>query len=193
MKNLITLLAILIGGVTQAQEVSPYYPAKNVVKDPYHFTSQITYFDMNYSTNNISEFMKYRLNMAVTKTDDSKLLHTGGTYIIEYTDRLSFSGGKNLIFTYNVGKVNDIYTIKSLKITGSKERLISFFVEFWQTSINFEKPSGKSDVSLRTGQDVAKFFFNKGAPFITVSNSSYKNIEDFKEYFNKLIAEKVQE
>jgi hypothetical protein len=46
--------------------------------------------------------MNYRLNMVVTKTDGSKLLHNGGTYKIEYTDRFSFSGSKNLIFTYNV-------------------------------------------------------------------------------------------
>lgn len=89
----------MISYLTQAQEVSPYYPAKNIVSDPYDFTSQISYFDMNYITNNISEFLSYRMNMSVTKTDNTKLLHDGATYTITYADKLARSGNANLIFT----------------------------------------------------------------------------------------------
>nr|WP_294922167.1 hypothetical protein [uncultured Flavobacterium sp.] len=186
MKKLILLITILLGVMVQAQEVSPYYPAKHVVNDPYDFTSQITYFDMNYITNNISEFLTYRMNMAVTKSDNSKLLHDGGSYTITYSDKIAQSGNASLIFNYNIGMVDNVYTIKSLKISGSKERLITFFVEFWQTSKNFTAPSGNSDVSLLTGQDVAKFYFNKGKPYITVSNSTFKSLDEFKAYFEKL-------
>lgn len=172
--------------MVNAQEVSPFYPAKNVVNDPYDFTSQITYFDMNYISNNISEFLTYRMNMAVVKSDDSKLLHNGGAYTITYTDKVSQSGNQNLVFTYNVGIVDNVYTVKDLKITGSNKRVISFFVNFWQTSKNFTAPSGNSDVSLLTGQDVAKFYFNKGKPYITVTNNTFKSLEEFKTYFQKL-------
>lgn len=170
----------------KAQEVSPYYPAKNVVNDPFEFTSQITYFDMNYITNNISEFLSFRMNMTVVKSDDSKLLHNGGSYTVTYMDKLAQSGSQSLIFTYNIGMIDNVYTIKDLKITGSSKRLISFFVNFWQTSKNFTAPSGNSDVSLLTGQDVAKFYFNKGKPYISVTNNTFKSLEEFKIYFKKL-------
>lgn len=185
MKKLFILL-FFISFFSHSQEVSPYYPAKNMVNDPYDFTSQITYFDMNYITNNISEFLSYRMNMAVTKTDNTKLLHDGGNYTVTYTDKLGQSGNANLAFNYSIGIVDNVYTIKSLKITGSKERLISFFVGFWQTTKNFTSPSGNSDVSLLTGQDEAKFFFNKGKPYITVVNKTFKTIEEFKVYFQDL-------
>lgn len=186
MKKTIVFLTFFIGTMLNAQEISPYYPAKNVVNDPYDFTSQITFFDMNYISNNISEFLSYRMNMTVTKTDNTKLLHDGGNYTVTYADKLAQSGNANLVFNYSIGSVDNIYTIKSLKITGSKERLISFFVEFWQTSKNFTTPSGNSDVSLLTGQDVAKFYFNKGKPYITVTNNTYKSLDEFKVYFQNL-------
>jgi hypothetical protein len=96
------------------------------------------------------------------------------------------SGNAKLTFTYSVGLVNDIYTIRTLKITGSKDRLISFFVEFWNTTINFEAPTGNSDVSLLTGQDVVKYFINKGKPYITITNSTYKSLEEFKTFFDTI-------
>lgn len=186
MKKILHFILLLIAMAVQSQEVSPYYPAKNVVNDPYDFTSQITYFDMNYITNNISEFLSYRMNMAVIKSDDTKLLHDGGSYSISYGDKSTLSGNGSLTFNYSIGMVDNVYTIKSLKITGSKERLISFFVEFWQTSKNFTAPAGNSDVSLLTGQDEAKFYFNKGKPFISVVNKTFKSLDEFKVYFEKL-------
>ncbi|WP_269233833.1 hypothetical protein [Flavobacterium flavigenum] len=186
MKKLLLLTYLFLSISAQSQKVSPYYPAKHVVDDPSTFTSQITYFDMNYITNNISEFLTYSMYMVLTKSDDSKLLYDGGSYTITYTDKFAQSGNKKLIFDYSIGKVDDVYTIKSLKITGSEDRLITFFVEFWQTTKNFTAPAGNSDVSLLTGQDVAKFYFNKGKPYITVTNNTFKSIEEFKEYFHKL-------
>ena len=72
MKKLILIITLATFFGLNAQEVSPYYPAKNKVNDPYYFTSQITYFDLNYISNNISEFLTYRLNMVVEKDDDTK-------------------------------------------------------------------------------------------------------------------------
>ena len=190
MKKILLLTLLTFSLFIQAQEVSPYYPAKNNVTDPFNFTSQLTYFDLNYISNNISEFLTYRMNMVVEKEDDSKLLFDGGKNVYQYTDRIAASGSHNLIITYNVGKTNDIYVIKSVTISGDKERVYDFFVEFWKTTINFKEPSGKSDVSLLTGQDVVKLFFNKGKPYITVTNGTYKTIEEFNLKFNQLLASK---
>lgn len=186
MKKTLLFAVLLIGLFVNAQEVSPYYPAKNVVNDPFEFTSQLTYFDMNYITNNISEFLSYRMNMTVVKSDDSKLLNNGGYYTITYMDKLAQSGNQSLTFNYSIGIVDNIYTIKDLKITGSNKRLISFFVNFWETTKNFTTPSGNSDVSLLTGQDVVKFYLNKGKPYILVTNNTFKSLDEFKMYFQKL-------
>ncbi|AMA48973.1 hypothetical protein [Flavobacterium covae] len=186
MKKTALFLTLIFCICLNAQEVSPYYPAKNIVNDPYNFTSQMTYFDMNYISNNVSEFLTYRMNMVVEKDDDTKLSKDGGTYTLTYTDRISMSGNQRLIISYTSGLVNDVYTITSVKITGSKERLISFFVNFWQTSKNFNAPAGNSNVSLLTGQDVVKYYFNKGKPYITISNSTYKSIDEFKQFFSTL-------
>lgn len=185
-KTLLVSLLMLFGTILQAQEISPYYPCKNTISNPYYFSSQITYFDMNTICDNISDFLLYRMNMDVSKRDHSKLLHDGGAYIINYTDELTQSGHENLIFNYNIGKVDNVYTIKSLKITGSKQRLISFFIQFWQASKDFKTPSGKSDVTFLIGQDVARFYFNKGKPYITVTNNIYKSLDEFNIYFQAL-------
>lgn len=186
--RIILILSMLFSFVVNAQEVSPYYPAKGNFKSPYYFTSQLSYFDLNYISNNISEFLTYRLNMVVDKDDSSKLLKDGGTYNISYVDRISTSGNEKINFVYTVGLVDNVYTIKTVKITGTKESLITFFVEFWQTTINFQEPSGKSDVSLLTGQDVVKYYVNKGKPYITITNNTFKDLEEFKKHFIDLKA-----
>lgn len=188
MKKLLLIAALLLAGFTQAQEVSPYYPAKYTGKTGFHFTSQLTYFDLNFISNNISEFLLNRLSMVVEKTDDSKLLFDGGRYTVNYVDRLSQSGLKKLAVVYEVSKVNDVYTINSVTINGSDERVTDFFIEFWQTAMNFEEPKGNSNVSVLTGQDVVKYYFNKGKPYVAVTNGTFKTVEEFKNHFQKLKA-----
>lgn len=188
MKKTLLFISLFLSFASNAQEVSPYYPAKGNFKSPYYFTSQFSYFDLNYISNNISEFLTYRLNMVINKDDSSKLLKDGGTYSVNYVERISTSGKERLNFIYTVGLVDNVYTIKTVKITGTKESLISFFVEFWQTTMNFQEPSGKSDVSLLTGQDVVKYYVNKGNPYITITNNTFKDLEDFKKYFIDLKA-----
>ena len=178
------ILFLLFATTIFAQEVSPYYPAVYTGDDPAKFSSQLTYFDSNFIVNRVSDFIYYNMAMTLESSDDSKLLFNGGELTYHYVNM--FSSGKGLIIKYYVGKVNDIYTIKSVKITGGTERLITFFVSFWKTSINFETPSGKSDVSLLNGQDVVKYYFNKGNPYINVTNSTYKSIEEFSKYFDTI-------
>lgn len=172
-----------------AQEVSPYYPAKYIGENPSEFTSQLTYFDSNFICNKVSDFIHYKMAMTVDSSNDSKLLYDGGELTYRYVNMFS-SSNKGLIIKYYIGMVNDIYTIKSVKISGDSDSVISFFINFWQTSMNFKEPSGKSDVSLLTGQDVVKFYFNKGKPYISVTNGTYKTIEEFNLKFNQMKSQK---
>ena len=174
--------------LAKSQEVSPFYPAKYIGDNPARFTSQMTYFDLNFMNTRTSEFLYHKMAMDVEKSDASKLAHDGGKLTTIYVDKIAQGAASHLIITYDVVKVSDIYTIGSVKITGDKKRVLSFFINFWKTSINFETPAGDSDVSLNMGQDVVKYFFNKGKPYITVTNSTYKNVDEFKVYFENLKA-----
>ncbi len=188
MKKLLLIVALLFAAFTQAQEVSPYYPAKYTGELLGGFTSQMTYFDSNFIINNVSDVLLYRMNMGIEKRDDSKFGYNGGTIIMHYTDKLSQSGLKKLAITYTIINVADVPVVKSVKITGDKKRVTSFFVNFWKTTMNFEAPSGNSDVSLLMGQDVVKYYFNKGKPYITVTNGTFKTDKEFEEHFKNLKA-----
>lgn len=50
-----------------SQEVSPFYPAKYVGERGFGFTSQMTYFDLNFISGNVSEFLNFRMAMAIQK------------------------------------------------------------------------------------------------------------------------------
>lgn len=188
MKKLLLLFLLSASFSGKSQEVSPFYPAKYVGERRFGFTSQMTYFDLNFININVSEFLTYKMLMDIEKTDSSKLLHDGGKLIISYSDRFAQSGSLKLAIAYDVVKVQDVYTIQAAKITGDKKRIISFFINFWETTINFEEPSGNSDVSLNMGQDVVKYYFNKGKPYITITNGTYKNAEEFRTFFAGLKA-----
>ena len=183
MKNILFFFFLLTPFLGNSQEVSPFYPAKYIGDKPARFTSQMTYFDLNFINTHVSEFLNFKMAMAIQKTDSSKLLHEGGKLTVAYIDKIAQGKPGTLTISYDVVKVSDIYTIQSVKITGDKLRLIDFFVEFWNTTPNFQEPSGNSDVSLNMGQDVVKYYFNKGKPYITVTNGTYKNVEEFRTFF----------
>lgn len=186
MKTVLLSFFLLISFLGSSQEVSPFYPAKYIGDKPARFTSQMTYFDLNFINTHVGEFLNFKMAMSIEETDSSKLTHNGGKLTTVYVDKISQSKAAKLTITYDVVKVSDIYTIQSVKITGDKQRVVDFFIEFWQTSINFKEPSGNSDVSLNMGQDIVKYYFNKGKPYITVTNSTYKNVEEFKTFFATL-------
>lgn len=188
MKNTLAFLFLFASFLGRSQEVSPFYPAKYVGDKPARFTSQMTYFDLNFISIHVSEFLTYKMAMDIEKTDSSKLLHDGGKLTITYSDRFSQSGSQKLSITYDVVKVNDVFTIEAVKITGDKKRIVSFFINFWKTTIHFDEPSGNSDVSLHMGQDDVNYFFNKGNPYIAITNGTYKNAAAFRSYFATLKA-----
>jgi len=188
MNKILLLFFLMTSLLAKSQEVSPFYPAKYIGDNPARFTSQMTYFDLNFMNTRTSEFLYHKMAMDVEKSDASKLAHDGGKLTTTYVDKIAQGAASHLIITYDVVKVSDIYTIGSVKITGDKKRVLSFFINFWKTSINFETPAGDSDVSLNMGQDVVKYFFNKGKPYIMVTNSTYKNVDEFKVHFENLKA-----
>lgn len=59
MKKLLLLFLLSASFSGKSQEVSPFYPAKYVGEQRFGFTSQMTYFDLNFISINVSEFLTY--------------------------------------------------------------------------------------------------------------------------------------
>lgn len=179
------LFFLLLSGFAFGQEISPYYPAKQENARRGNEPSQLTYYDSQFVQGLLPNFLSNKMMMTQIDTDfDIKTK----TLRQSYQDK--FSSGK-LIITLTTDLINSKVEvpeiIKSIKITGTPERVITFFVEYWDTTLDFR--SLKSDVERKHMQDVARFYFNKGKPYITVTNGTFKNTKEFEEYFNKLLAD----
>lgn len=179
MKKIIFFL--LLSCFCLGQEISPYYPATQ----PEAYlgeTTQLTYYDSQYVINNLISFLSY--NMLMTQTDIKKgKTAFENTYVFQ--DKLS--NGK-LYITLQEAEINvkalyPVIVIK-LKISGTKDRVFSFFINYWNTTINWD--ASKSDVERRHMQDIIRLHFNNGNPYITVANATYKNSKDFENFFNDL-------
>lgn len=185
MKKKILLLIFFYSYYTFAQDISPYYPAKQGNAYRGNEPTQLTYYDSMFIQGLLPNFLSNRMGMAQVSADrDEK------TSVIKQVYQDGFSDGK-LIFDLKTEMINskvDIpEVVKSIKISGTKDRVIAFFVEYWGTKIDWDPK--KSDVQRLQMQDIIRFYFNNGKPYIIVTNSTYKNTKEFEDHFNKLLAE----
>lgn len=173
------ILFLLLASFSFAQEISPYYPATQ--PEAYRGeVTQLTYYDVMYVQLALQGFVNDRLGMTLLDSDMNK---TSATY--KFQDR--FSTGKliiNLVQTPINVDSNVPVIVQSVKISGSKDRVFSFFVNYWGTTINWD--AKKSDVERRHMQDIVRLHFNGGNPYITVTNAAYKTPKDFEVFFNDL-------
>lgn len=171
------LLFILISGFTFGQEISPYYPAKQDNAWRGNEPTQLTYYDAMFVAGALQNFVTDHMAMAVTGSDAS-------TY--HFQDK--FSTGK-LNITLKQEKINSNVAVPeivtSIKISGDKDRVYTFFIDYWGTTIDWD--AKKSDVERKHQQDVIRLHFNSGKPYITITNGTYKNTADFEAYFNTLL------
>ncbi|ROI09779.1 hypothetical protein EGI11_03205 [Chryseobacterium sp. H3056] len=177
------LFFLLISTLCGAQNVSPYYPAKQDNAYRGNEPSQLTYYDTSFVQGLIPEFLKNNLGMIQVSSEmDVK------TKNIKQIYQDQFSDGK-LVFDLSTDVINaDVQNpevVSAVKITGTPERVISFFVRYWDTTIDFK--TLKSDIERRQMQDVANLYFNKGKPYIMVKNNTYKSAKEFEPHFAKLL------
>lgn len=180
-----TLLLLLFSVFAFGQNVSPYYPAKQSEALRGLEPSQLTYYDTIFFQSLIPEFLNR--NMAMTQVDTDL---NPKTMVLKQSYQDQFSTG---VLNFEVktdvikSNVETPEIVKSIKVTGTPERVIRFFVRYWDSTLDFE--SVKSDVERKHLQDSAKFYFNKGKPYILVTNNTYKTTKDFEIFFNKKLKE----
>jgi hypothetical protein len=176
------LLFILFSGFAFGQDISPYYPAKQLEALQGNEPTQLTYYDSQYTTNCLISFLTYRMGMSQLEPQKGK---TDSETIYPFQDK--FSDGK-IYVTLNEAKINTdaLYPVivTSLKINGTKDRVFSFFINYWNTTIDWD--AKKSDIERKHFQDVIRLHFNNGKPYITITNASYKNTKEFEAFFNDL-------
>lgn len=178
----ILLLLFFYGYYISAQDISPYYPTKQSSAYRGNEPTQLTYYDSMFVQGLLPNFLSNRMGMTQISVDGNK--------VIKQVYQDSFSNGKLIFELYTDtinSKVDFPEIVKSIKISGTKDRVIAFFVEYWGTKIDWD--AKKSDVQRLQMQDVIKFYFNNGKPYITITNSAYKTTKEFEEQFNKLLAE----
>lgn len=171
------LLFILMSGFAFGQEISPYYPAKQDNAWRGNEPTQLTYYDAMFVAGALQNFVTDRMAMAVTGSDAS-------TY--HFQDKFS-TGKLNITLKQEQIKANVAIPeiVTSIKISGDKDKVYTFFVEYWGTTIDWD--AKKSDVERKHQQDVVRLHFNGGKPYITITNGTYKNTADFEIYFNTLL------
>ncbi len=174
------LLFLLFSAFAFGQNVSPYYPAKQPEAYRELETSQLTFYDTMFVQSVIPEFLSRAMGMTQIDSDLNPK-----TMVLKQIYQDQFSTGKlNFEFKTDVIKseVETPEIVKSVKITGTPERVIRFFVRYWDTSLDFE--TVRADVERKHFQDIVKFYFNKGKPYILVTNSTFKSTKEFEDFFN---------
>lgn len=195
MKNI--LLFLLLSAFAFGQDISPYYPAKQTDAWRGLEPTQLTYYDEQYVQGAVSNFMSLKMGMTSLESQDTDWNTKAQFYSSVFQDR--FSTGKIKV-TYYYDKmqakvffagisetIENPAIIKSLKITGTPNRVIAFFVEYWGSNLDFN--SIKADVERKQMQDVAKFYYNKGKPYIIIENNTYKSTKEFEDFFNLRLQE----
>ncbi|GAA5096831.1 hypothetical protein GCM10023210_31130 [Chryseobacterium ginsengisoli] len=175
MKNIIILL--LFSSFAFGQEISPYYPAKQDNAWRGNEPTQLTFYDAMFVAGALQNFVSDHMAMAVTGSDAS-------TY--HFQDKFS-TGKLNIALKQEQIKANvpNPEIVTSIKISGDKDKVFTFFVEYWNTTINWD--AKKSDIERLHQQDVIRLHFNAGKPYITITNGTYKNKADFEAFFNTLL------
>lgn len=186
-----------------AQKVSPYFPTPFVSTTNNRNETQITYFDLNFVNLKIQSFLSGKLYM--TPEEPSYNLNNGeGTITQSYIEKIAINREpRKLIFTFKVFHLGDDFVIEQLKISGDNEKVLSFYVSYWSTSLNFDDIKKNEIVSNKFLQDHISYSYNNNKPVILIKNNTINSRREFVSEYSpkrekydlkqKEIAEKKQE
>ncbi|ENG5660777.1 hypothetical protein FPG87_12465 [Flavobacterium psychrophilum] len=190
MKKLLLLIVITLFSFTGfAQKIYPFYP--NLPIDDYQYLTQITYYDLNHVSNRITKFLYANNNMDDVPDKNIYNLKDGvGTITMPYIEMSSRGKQSKLLITYDLFKIDGEFVIKSLKITGDYDKMVPFYVTFWNTEINVEK---NRSITNNFVQDLITFNNNIQNPIITVTNTTISDTNKFAtDFLNKKKLEQSQ-
>jgi hypothetical protein len=199
-KLILTTLLLILNCIAYAQDdgtgrtdLSPYglkYSDLNFVMNrlsSHGFATQITYFDLNFVDGRMRDFMKGYLLMTVKKFPKFSKINAEQVLTVKYIQMATMGTTHipHLDFKYvyfeNKQK-NPI--IKSLLITGSPGKVLTFYTSFWPTVINFNHSKNKIAHNYLLQDKATITVNNKGLWSILVENTS---IRDNGDYYRQLV------
>ena len=203
-RQLILITIIFLTQNVFAQNISPYYPAPFFSSTLNKYECQFTYFDLNFVSLNIQDFMSRKFAMSQDGSQSKYNLKEGkGTISNVYIDQISINREPRKIkITYTIFPIEKEFVIKSVKITGNADVVLKFYVYFWSTTLNFDDVSKKEAVSNRYFQDRISYSYNNGNSYIQINNTTVKDDKNFIDNFiikktkynkEKIEAEKKEE
>jgi hypothetical protein len=181
---IIAFFIISVIGYSQQPSISPYYPDVVPTGSYNDLQTQMTYFDLNFVNVKIQDYMINEMQMNLS-SDKYDLVAGKGNITFTYSDNGAINTTiKKMSFIFNVEPINDEFVIKSCKIVGNSERLISFYVHFWSSPLQFDQVKSKGVIYNNFMMDKISFHYNGNQPYITITNGS---ITDFKDFSVKYI------
>lgn len=188
MKNTLPiLLLILIGGNIYGQSISPYFPSRYISATSNEYETQITYFDLNFVNLKLQDYLSYQFGMTLNSEKAKYELKNGKGFITSaFVDKISMNRNpRELFFKFNVFPMGKEFVIKDLKITGTTDAVLRFYVSYWTTTLNFDDISKTEIVSNRLLQDRISYNFNNGNPYIKIENTTIESPEKFIDEYQR--------
>jgi len=167
--------------VIKSQIISPYYPSDLRGKNN-RYETPMTYVELNHVSNRVQLFMNDVLDMTMgdgyPKFNDNSLKEV-------YVDKVSINRTPSrLTIEYSTFSIGHDYVVKNVKISGDK--VIEFFVRFWNTTMSFNEVKEKGIVHYVFLQDKSTLYYNHGNCYIEVINTTINNASEFKVLFTRL-------
>lgn len=187
--SIIICIVVSMAAYSQQPSISPYYPDIATIGSYNDLQTQVTYFDLNFVNAKIQEYMDKEMQMYVSG-DKYDLVAGKGNITFVYSDKGAINTTiKKMSFIFNVEPINNEFVIKSCKIVGNSERLVAFYVSFWSSPLNFDQVKSKGIIYNNFMMDKISFHYNGNNPYITITNGSINNFQDFTtKYLDKKIA-----
>lgn len=181
MKKISFILLLFITVNSFAQKISPYFPDPFLTSSSNKYQTQISYFDLNFVTLKLQDYMSYKFLMTLNDEKTKYELNEGkGDITFAFIDKMAINKKpRELFFKYSVFPLEKELVITELKITGDTDTVLRFYIDFWTTTLNFDDVSKTETVSNRLFQDRISYSYNNGNSYVTVKNTTIENPEEF--------------
>ncbi len=183
---LLIIISVLTFSIGFSQSISPYYP--NYANS--NERSQFTYYDMNFVTSKIENYLQFTKTLLDTKPN---LKNGGGNIKVTYTDKISNNKNSEILsFDFKVFNIDNEFVVESCKISGSYNSVLDFYIGYWDTKISIDRSKKKFTLTNHHLQDNIEFSALNNVYIISITNSTIVNKELFINEF-KSKKQKIEE
>ena len=136
--------------------------------------------------NGIQPFMSKKMQMSLTDSGGGDMDKAINYLEYYYEDKVAINqDAKKITIKYNVFKHDDDFVIKECTITGDAERVVDFYIQFWNTDLKFDEVKEKETVVNHYGNDrIALTFIGDTQAKISITSDKYKSVQEYKDFWD---------